>query len=151
MAQMPEIPADLAPIFEMTFDELWDATLMQFVLDNPDAPVAVKNSISAARVAGDLEWNNEDPQTPLSAERLSLLSKALVLSIYTSAGYQADTLLTRFATIESRSAALQTLVEDLQSEVGAIESGQDGADGFPTEAQWSDLLARVEALEAPAG
>ena len=27
--------------------------------------------------------------------------------------------------------------------------GADGADGFPTEAQWSDLVARVEALETP--
>lgn len=26
-------------------------------------------------------------------------------------------------------------------------SGSDGADGFPTEAQWDDLVARVEALE----
>lgn len=26
--------------------------------------------------------------------------------------------------------------------------GADGADGFPTEAQWNDLVARVEALEA---
>ncbi|MBT2601417.1 MULTISPECIES: hypothetical protein [unclassified Oceanobacillus] len=25
--------------------------------------------------------------------------------------------------------------------------GQDGADGFPTETQWNDLVARVEALE----
>lgn len=25
--------------------------------------------------------------------------------------------------------------------------GADGADGFPTEAQWNDLVARVEALE----
>ena len=27
--------------------------------------------------------------------------------------------------------------------------GADGADGFPTEAQWNDLVARVEALETP--
>lgn len=27
--------------------------------------------------------------------------------------------------------------------------GADGADGFPTETQWNDLVARVEALEAP--
>lgn len=30
------------------------------------------------------------------------------------------------------------------------EPGQDGADGFPTESQWNDLVARVEALEAEA-
>jgi len=29
------------------------------------------------------------------------------------------------------------------------DPGADGADGFPTEAQWNDLVARVEALEAP--
>ena len=27
------------------------------------------------------------------------------------------------------------------------EPGADGKDGFPTEAQWNDLVARVEALE----
>ena len=29
------------------------------------------------------------------------------------------------------------------------EPGADGKDGFPTEAQWNDLVARVEALETP--
>lgn len=28
-------------------------------------------------------------------------------------------------------------------------NGTDGADGFPTETQWNDLVARVEALETP--
>src|SRR5690625_1500637 len=27
------------------------------------------------------------------------------------------------------------------------QDGSDGQDGFPTEAQWNDLVARVEALE----
>lgn len=27
--------------------------------------------------------------------------------------------------------------------------GTDGADGFPTEQQWNDLVARVDALENP--
>lgn len=27
--------------------------------------------------------------------------------------------------------------------------GTDGADGFPSETQWNDLVARVEALETP--
>lgn len=30
------------------------------------------------------------------------------------------------------------------------DPGEDGADGFPTETQWNDLVARVEALEAAA-
>ena len=29
------------------------------------------------------------------------------------------------------------------------EPGADGKDGFPTEEQWNDLVARVEALETP--
>ena len=29
-------------------------------------------------------------------------------------------------------------------------AGADGADGFPTESQWNDLVARVDALENPA-
>ena len=28
-------------------------------------------------------------------------------------------------------------------------AGTDGADGFPTEQQWNDLVARVDALENP--
>ena len=36
-----------------------------------------------------------------------------------------------------------------QGEKGAKgDPGADGKDGFPTEAQWNDLVARVEALEA---
>ena len=30
-------------------------------------------------------------------------------------------------------------------------AGADGADGFPSETQWNDLVARVDALEADAG
>ena len=29
------------------------------------------------------------------------------------------------------------------------DPGADGKDGFPTEEQWNDLVARVEALETP--
>lgn len=29
------------------------------------------------------------------------------------------------------------------------DTGEAGVDGFPTEAQWNDLVARVEALETP--
>ena len=29
------------------------------------------------------------------------------------------------------------------------DDGADGADGFPTDHQWNDLVARVEALENP--
>ena len=31
------------------------------------------------------------------------------------------------------------------------DPGTDGADGFGTEAQYNDIIARLEALEAPAG
>ena len=31
------------------------------------------------------------------------------------------------------------------------DPGADGADGFGTEAQYNDIIARLEALEAPAG
>lgn|SRR5690625_2983892 len=30
-------------------------------------------------------------------------------------------------------------------------AGQDGADGFPTEEQWNELVARVEAIEGEGG
>lgn len=29
------------------------------------------------------------------------------------------------------------------------ERGEPGADGFPTEEQWNELVSRVEALESP--
>src|SRR5690625_2795846 len=36
--------------------------------------------------------------------------------------------------------------QGIQGEKG--DKGDDGADGFPTESQWNDLVARVEALES---
>lgn len=41
-------------------------------------------------------------------------------------------------------------LEELRDTVDGIEltPGKDGADGFPTEEDWDDLVARVDALEA---
>ena len=70
------------------------------------------------------EWRNDDPTTPLSADRLNHIEQGI-------------------AGIE--------LLEGPPGEKGDKgdkgDPGTPGADGFPTEAQWNDLVARVEALE----
>ena len=70
------------------------------------------------------EWRNDDPSTPLSADRLNHIEQGI-------------------AGIE--------LLEGPPGEKGDKgdkgDPGTPGADGFPTEAQWNDLVARVEALE----
>ena len=65
------------------------------------------------------EWRNDDPTTPLSAARLNHIEQGI-------AGVE--------------------LLEGPKGDKG--DPGTPGADGFPTEAQWNDLVARVEALEA---
>ena len=74
------------------------------------------------------EWRNDDPSTPLSADRLNHIEQGI-------------------AGIE--------LLEGPPGEKGDKgdkgDPGTPGADGFPTEAQWNDLVARVAALEEPAG
>lgn len=62
------------------------------------------------------EWRNDDPTTPLSADRLNHIEQGIA-----------------------------------EVELTPGPKGDNGADGFPTEAQWNDLVARVDALEEPAG
>ena len=62
------------------------------------------------------EWRNDDPTTPLSADRLNHIEQGIA---------------------------------DVELTPGP--PGDPGADGFPTETQWNDLVARVAALEEPAG
>ena len=72
------------------------------------------------------EWRNGDPSTPLSADRLNHIEQGI-------------------AGIE--------LLEGPPGEKGDKgdkgDPGTPGADGFPTEAQWDALVARVDALETP--
>lgn len=55
------------------------------------------------------QWRDGDPETPITAERLTHIEDGI-------------------ANLE-------------------LKKGDPGADGFPTEAQWNELVARVDALE----
>ena len=68
------------------------------------------------------EWRNGDTSTPLSAARLNHIEQGI-------AGVE--------------------LTPGPPGEKG--DPGAPGADGFPTETQWNNLVARVAALEEPAG
>ena len=73
------------------------------------------------------EWRNDDPTTPLSAARLNHIEQGIagVELLEGPRGPKGD--------------------KGDPGEQGP--PGADGADGFPTEAQWNDLVARVDALE----
>lgn len=76
------------------------------------------------------EWRDGDPETPLSAERLNHIERGI-------------------ADVETTPGPPGADGTDGQDGAPGADGadGQDGADGFPTEEQWNDLVARVEALE----
>ena len=79
------------------------------------------------------EWRNGDAATPLSAERLLHIENGIagIELLEGPAGPKGD--------------------PGTPGAKGAKgDPGTPGADGFPTETQWNDLVARVEALEEPA-
>ena len=78
------------------------------------------------------QWRDGDSETPLSAARLTHIENGIAAKATKGdtgdvgpAGPKGD-----------------------KGDPGT--PGADGADGFPTETQWNDLVARVEALENPA-
>lgn len=79
------------------------------------------------------EWRDNDPDTPLSAERLNHIEQGITDVEATPGPPGADG------------------ADGQDGAPGADgDDGQDGADGFPSESQWEDLVARVEALESDA-
>lgn len=71
------------------------------------------------------EWaDGEDGGTPITAERLNHIEQGIA-DVETTPGPPGD--------------------KGDKGDDGT--DGADGADGFPSESDWTDLLARVEALE----
>jgi len=90
MVQMPDIPEEIAPVLDMTVDEAWGALEIDQMVNNPNVPEAVQNSVKAARIAGGFEWDNDNPETPLSAERLTVLVRSIALSVFLQSGHYAE-------------------------------------------------------------
>lgn len=84
------------------------------------------------------EWRNDDPTTPLSAARLNHIEQGIagVELLEGPPGAKGD-----------KGDPGTDGAKGDKGEPGT--PGTDGADGFPTETQWNDLVARVEALETP--
>ena len=75
------------------------------------------------------QWRDGDSETPLSAARLTHIENGIAAK----------------ATKGDPGTPGTDGADGARGPAGA-----DGADGFPTETQWNDLVARVEALENPA-
>ena len=95
------------------------------------------------------EWRNGDSETPLSAERLNHIEQGIA-NIELQKGDKGD----KGAKGDKGDPGEQG-PPGADGKDGAKgdkgdkgDPGADGEDGFPTEAQWNDLVARVEALEA---
>lgn len=72
------------------------------------------------------EWRDDDPETPLSAERLKHIEDG----------------------IADKAAKGDPGKDGAPGKDGKPGTdGDDGADGFPTEEQWNALVDRVDALE----
>ena len=86
------------------------------------------------------EWRNGDPSTPLSAARLNHIEQGIagVELLEGPRGPKGD-----------KGDPGTPGADGAKGAKG--DPGTPGADGFPTETQWNDLVASVEALEAPAG
>ncbi|WP_168226620.1 collagen-like protein [Tomitella fengzijianii] len=81
-------------------------------------------------------WNNDDPETPLSAERMTHIEDGIAAKAEQGPPGKDGT----------------DGAPGKQGDPGKDGApGADGADGFPSESQWNDLVARVDALEETAG
>ena len=84
------------------------------------------------------QWRDGDSETPLSAARLTHIENGIAAK----------------ATKGDKGDKGDPGTDGAQGPEGPQgpqgEPGTDGADGFPSESQWNDLVARVDALENPA-
>ena len=76
------------------------------------------------------QWRDGDSETPLSAARLTHIENGIAAKA--TKGDKGD-----------KGDPGNDGADGARGPAGA-----DGADGFPSESQWNDLVARVEALEA---
>ena len=84
-------------------------------------------------------WNNDDPSTPLSAARLNHIEDGIA-NVELTPGPEGPQGPAGPAGADGAKGA--------KGDKG--DTGPAGADGFPSEEQWNALVARVDALEAPA-
>ena len=92
------------------------------------------------------EWRNDDPTTPLSADRLNHIEQGIagIERLEGPPGEKGDK--------GDKGDPGTPGTDGAKGDKGDKgDPGTPGADGFPTEAQWNDLVARVAALEEPAG
>ena len=85
------------------------------------------------------EWRNDDPTTPLSADRLNHIEQGIA-GIELLEGPQGPP-------GDPGPQGEQGPPGDKGDPGEQGPPGADGADGFPSESDWNDLVARVEALE----
>jgi len=102
------------------------------------------------------EWRNGDPDTPLTAERLLHIEQGIAAKAQRGPKGTDGT--------DGQDGVTPHIGENGNWFLGTEDTGtpargpagqdgtdgtdgQDGADGFPSEADWNDLVARVEALE----
>lgn len=90
------------------------------------------------------EWRNDDPTTPLSADRLNHIEQGIagIELLEGPRGPKGDK-------GDPGTPGADGADGDDGAKGAKGDPGTPGADGFPTEAQWNDLVARVEALETP--
>ena len=91
------------------------------------------------------EWRNDDPSTPLSADRLNHIEQGIagIELLEGPPGEKGDK-----GDPGTPGADGEKGEKGEKGDKGDKgDPGTPGADGFPTEAQWNDLVARVEALE----
>ena len=88
------------------------------------------------------EWRNGDPSTPLSADRLNHIEQGIagIELLEGPPGEKGDK--------GDKGDPGTPGADGAKGDKGDKgDPGTPGADGFPTEAQWNDLVARVDALE----
>lgn len=90
------------------------------------------------------QWRDGDSETPLSAARLTHIENGIAAKA--TKGDKGD----KGDPGPAGADGAQGPKGDKGDPGTPGTPGADGADGFPTETQWNDLVARVEALENPA-
>ena len=90
------------------------------------------------------QWRDGDSETPLSAARLTHIEDGIAAKA--TKGDKGD----KGDPGTDGADGAQGPKGDKGDPGTPGTPGADGADGFPTETQWNDLVARVEALENPA-
>lgn len=94
-------------------------------------------------------WNNDDPETPLSAARFSHMEDGIANVELTPGPEGPQGPEGPEGPQGPEGPAGKDGAKGAKGDPGP--AGADGADGAPTKEQWDALVARVDALEAGAG